>query len=122
MAADGNRKAARLRKLTVQPARFLATIQVAITLSGFLGSAFAADNFSELLVQWLVGLGVGIPAKTLDTISVILITIILSYFTLVFGELVPKRIAMKKSRSSWPWECRVSSAPFPNFLLPWFGS
>ena len=74
MAADGNRKAARLRKLTVQPARFLATIQVAITLSGFLGSAFAADNFSELLVQWLVGLGVGIPAKTLDTISVILIT------------------------------------------------
>ena len=62
MAADGNRKAARLRKLTVQPARFLATIQVAITLSGFLGSAFAADNFSELLVQWLVGLGVGIPA------------------------------------------------------------
>ena len=82
MAADGNRKAARLRKLTVQPARFLATIQVAITLSGFLGSAFAADNFSELLVQWLVGLGVGIPAKTLDTISVILITIILSYFTL----------------------------------------
>ena len=97
MAADGNRKAARLRKLTVQPARFLATIQVAITLSGFLGSAFAADNFSELLVQWLVGLGVGIPAKTLDTISVILITIILSYFTLVFGELVPKRLAMKKS-------------------------
>ena len=81
----------------VQPARFLATIQVAITLSGFLGSAFAADNFSELLVQWLVGLGVGIPAKTLDTISVILITIILSYFTLVFGELVPKRLAMKKS-------------------------
>lgn len=97
MAAEGNRKAARLRKLTVQPARFLATIQVAITLSGFLGSAFAADNFSELLVNWLVGLGVGIPAKTLDTISVILITIILSYFTLVFGELVPKRLAMKKS-------------------------
>ena len=97
MAADGNRKAARLRKLTVQPARFLATIQVAITLSGFLGSAFAADNFSELLVQWLVGLGVGIPAKTLDTISVILITIILSYFTLVFGELVPKRLALGMS-------------------------
>ena len=55
MAADGNRKAARLRKLTVQPARFLATIQVAITLSGFLGSAFAADNFSEL---WFNGLWV----------------------------------------------------------------
>ena len=96
MAADGNRKAARLRKLTVQPARFLATIQVAITLSGFLGSAFAADNFSELLVNWLVDLGVKVPVKTLDTVSVILITIILSYFTLIFGELVPKRLAMKK--------------------------
>ena len=61
MAADGNRKAARLRKLTVQPARFLATIQVAITLSGFLGSAFAAENFSDGLVNWLVGLGVAFP-------------------------------------------------------------
>lgn len=97
MAAGGNRRAARLRKLTVQPARFLATIQVAITLSGFLGSAFAADNFSDPLVAWLLGLGVPIPAKTLDTIAVIVITIILSYFTLVFGELVPKRLAMKKS-------------------------
>ncbi len=97
LAEAGNKKAGRLRRLMAQPARFLATIQVAITLSGFLGSAFAADNFSELLVNWLVSLGVKIPARTLDTISVILITIILSYFTLVFGELVPKRLAMKKT-------------------------
>lgn len=97
MAQQGNKKARRLEKLTNQPARFLATIQVAITLSGFLGSAFAADNFSDRLVNWLMDHGVGIPAATLDTIAVVLITLILSYFTLVFGELVPKRIAMKRS-------------------------
>lgn len=95
MAASGNKSAMLLEKLTSQPARFLATIQVAITLSGFLGSAFAADNFSESLVSWLVGLGVSIPVKTLDSIAVIVITLVLSYFTLVFGELVPKRVAMQ---------------------------
>ena len=97
MCADGNRKAKRLSKLTAQPAKFLATIQVAITLAGFLGSAFAAENFSDPLVDWLIGLGVTIPPATLNTLVVILITLILSYFTLVFGELVPKRIAMKQS-------------------------
>ena len=97
MASQGNKKAKRLSRLTSRPAKFLATIQVAITLSGFLGSAFAADNFSDSLVEWLSGLGVPIPASTLNTIAVVLITFILSYFTLIFGELVPKRIAMKKS-------------------------
>lgn len=97
MAAQGDKRAVRLARLTSQPARFLATIQVAITLSGFLGSAFASDNFSDILVQWLIGLGVSIPVKTLDSLSVILITLILSYFTLVFGELVPKRVAMRKA-------------------------
>ena len=97
MATEGDRRAIRLVKLTEQPARFLATIQVAITLSGFLGSAFAAENFSGVLVEWVVGLGVPIPAEVLDSIAVILITIILSYFTLVFGELLPKQIAMRKS-------------------------
>lgn len=97
MAAEGNKKAKRLFSLTREPARFLATIQVAITLSGFLGSAFAADNFSEPLVDWVLSLGVKLPRATLDTIAVVLITLILSYFTLVFGELVPKRVAMKRS-------------------------
>ena len=97
MAEGGDRRAKRLVKLTAQPARFLATIQVAITLSGFLGSAFAADNFSDSLVRWLVSLGVSIPEKTLDSIAVVIITLILSYVTLVFGELVPKRVAMKKT-------------------------
>ena len=97
MAEAGDKRAIRLARLTSQPARFLATIQVAITLSGFLGSAFAAENFSDRLVGWLVGMGVPIPAATLDTISIVLITIVLSYFTLIFGELVPKRVAMRKA-------------------------
>ncbi len=97
MAEEGNNKAKRLFKLTREPAKFLATIQVAITLSGFLGSAFAADNFSDPLVDWVLRLGVTLPRETLDTIALIVITLILSYFTLVFGELVPKRLAMKKS-------------------------
>ena len=97
LSAAGDKRAIRLVGLTSQPARFLATIQVGITFAGFLGSAFAADNFSDRLVKWLLKLGVGIPERTLDTISVILITLVLSYFTLVLGELVPKRIAMKNA-------------------------
>lgn len=97
MAEQGNKRAGRLFRLTREPAKFLATIQVAITLSGFLGSAFAADNFSDPLVDLILGLGVSIPRATLDVIAVVLITLILSYVTLIFGELVPKRIAMKRS-------------------------
>lgn len=97
MAMRGDKRAIRLEKLTKQPARFLATIQVAITLSGFLGSAFAAENFSGSLVNLAVKLGVPISVSILDSVSVILITIILSYFTLIFGELVPKRVAMRKA-------------------------
>ncbi len=99
LAESGDRRAKRLAKPTAQPGRFLSTIQVAITLAGFLGSAFAAENFSGVLVDWLVGLGVGIPADVLDSIAVVVITLILSYFTLVFGELVPKQLAMKKAES-----------------------
>lgn len=98
---EGNRRASRLLRLTRQPAKFLATIQVAITLSGFLGSAFAADNFAERLTGWLYD-SLGFTAfsrATLNTVSVVLITLILSFITLVFGELVPKRLAMKKSES-----------------------
>ena len=99
LASQGNKKAQRLAALTSRPARFLATIQVAITLSGFLGSAFAADNFSGTLADWLFDLGIPLSRSTLATVSLILITLILSYFTLVFGELVPKRLAMKKAES-----------------------
>lgn len=101
LAAKGDKKAVRLARLTSSPAKFLATIQVAITLSGFMGSAFAADNFSGPLVDFLIEkCGVSETARsTLSSVSVVVITLILSYFTLVFGELVPKRYAMKKAES-----------------------
>ena len=97
LSQNGDKRAKRLIKLISKPAGFLATIQVGITFAGFLASAFAADNFSGYLVSWLVGMGVKIPIATLNTASVIVITIVLSYFTLVFGELVPKRFAMRSS-------------------------
>ena len=97
-AENGEKTAKRLLILLQEPSGFLSTIQIGITLAGFLGSAFAADNFSEYLVQWVSqDLGItSIPLNVLDTLSVIVITIILSYFTLILGELVPKRIAMQK--------------------------
>ena len=97
MVADGDKRAIRLARLTSQPARFLATIQVAITLSGFLGSAFAAENFSGVLVDWVLSLNVPVDPEALDSIAVIFITLLLSYFTLVFGELVPKQVAMRNA-------------------------
>lgn len=97
LVSAGDKRAIRLTKLTARPAKFLATIQVAITLSGFLGSAFAAENFSGKIVNWLVGLGVKLDPGVLDTLAVVFITLILSYFTLVFGELVPKQVAMRKA-------------------------
>lgn len=98
LADSGNKRARRLKRLTDQPAKFLATIQVAITLSGFLGSAFASDNFSVYIVEGLRG-KTPLSDGAVKTISVIVITIILSYITLIFGELVPKRLAMKNAES-----------------------
>lgn len=92
LASEGDKRAARLKKLTSQPARFLSTIQVAITLAGFLGSAFAAGNFAVYLQKLIPGLP--------NSVAVIIITVILSYITLVFGELVPKRVAMKKAENT----------------------
>ena len=97
LAEDGNKKAAKLLKMLQNPDRFLSTIQISITLAGFLASAFAADNIASRLTKWLysdIGFtSLGVTA--LDTVCVVVITIVLSYFTLILGELVPKRIAMK---------------------------
>ena len=97
MSQDGDKRARKLTILTEQPARFLATIQVAITMSGFLSSASAADNFAGPLSDALLRAGVAVPEQVLKTVVVFLITLVLAYFNLVFGELVPKRIAMKKA-------------------------
>lgn len=99
LAGEGNKKAARLISLTANPAKFLATIQVAITLAGFLGSAYASDNFAAPLVAILINMGVSIPENALNSICVFLITLIIAYFSIVFGELIPKRIAMQKAES-----------------------
>jgi putative hemolysin len=97
-AEDGDRKAIRMLGMIREPSGFLSTIQIGITLAGFLGSAFAADNFAGRLSLWLSGL-TGLPQSKFHTAAVIVITLILSYFTLVLGELVPKRIAMKRSEA-----------------------
>lgn len=99
LSLEGNKRAQKLEKLLEEPTGFLSTIQIGITLAGFLNSAFAADKFSSVLVDYVLSLGVDIAPSVLSSVSVIVITLILSYFTLVFGELVPKRIAMKKAES-----------------------
>ena len=111
MAEGGDRKAKKLLALVEEPSGFLSTIQIGITLAGFLASAFAADSFSQYLVGFLVqDLGLtSVSVSVLDTISVILITVILSYFTLVLGELTPKRIAMQKPMEVAKFSCGVVS-------------
>ena len=106
---DGNKTASKLLKMVEEPSGFLSTIQVAITLAGYLGSAFAAENFSGDLADWIFyGLGFqSLSLSALNTVSIVIITIILSYFTLVFGELVPKRIAMQKSYEVAKMACGV---------------
>ena len=94
-AEEGDKVAAKLLKLSESPNQFLSTIQVCITLAGFLGSAFAAEAFSDPLSQLILNAGVKIDPQLLDTLCVVVITLVLSYFTLVLGELTPKRIAMQ---------------------------
>ena len=96
-AKEGNKKAQKIQKMLEDPSKFLATIQIGITLAGFLSSAFASDAFADILAPKLYNLIQYIPLARWKEISIIIITLILSYFTLVFGELVPKRIAMKYS-------------------------
>lgn len=94
-AKEGDKKALSIKKMLENPSKFLATIQIGITLAGFLSSAFASDAFANKLAPVLNGLIPTISIESWKGISIIIITIILSYFTLIFGELVPKRLAMK---------------------------
>ncbi len=94
-AKDGNKKAKQIQKMLKNPSEFLATIQIGITLAGFLSSAFASDAFADILAPALYKIFPMISIQIFKGISIVLITIILSFFTLVFGELVPKRLAMK---------------------------
>lgn len=95
-AKEGNKKAKQIEKMLKSPSKFLATIQIGITLAGFLSSAFASEAFAEKLAPILYNAIPYLNLSVWKSISIIIITIILSFFTLVFGELVPKRLAMKK--------------------------
>lgn len=123
-AEDGDKKAARLLKIVEDPTKFLSTIQVGITLAGFLSSAFAADSFGEMLASTIIS-GLDNPSASLvsliQTLSVIIVTLILSYFTLVLGELVPKRVAMKNKEKLASSFCGVISV-LTTILKPviWF--
>lgn len=111
LADDGNKKAVKMLKIIEEPTKFLSTIQIGITLAGFLGSAFAADNFAEVLSN-AIAKAFKLSAdstKIINTVAVVLVTLILSYFTLIFGELVPKRIAMKHKEKLANSVCGVIS-------------
>ena len=94
-AKEGNKKAQQIQKMLRNPSKFLATIQIGITLAGFLSSAFASDAFADRLAPALNEMMPFLSITVWRNISIILITLILSFFTLVFGELVPKRLGMK---------------------------
>ena len=109
MQEEGDKIAGKLLSMVEDSSAFLSTIQVAITLAGYLGAAFAGENFAPVLSSWLYNdLGFQlIPLTALNSVAIIIITIILSYFTLVFGELVPKRIALQKSYEWAKMACGV---------------
>lgn len=106
-AESGDKKAAKMLKMIEEPTRFLSTIQIGITLAGFLGSAFAADNFAERLSGLITRIFhvSAAGAALINSISVIIITLVLSFFTLVLGELVPKRIAMRNKEKLARFVC-----------------
>lgn len=110
-AEDGDKKAVKMLRMIEEPTRFLSTIQIGITLAGFLGSAFAADNFAERLADLVIQTFQIPEAYTgaINTAAVVVITIILSFFTLVLGELVPKRVAMRHKEKLAEAVCGVIS-------------
>lgn len=94
-AAKGDKKTKLLLRMKQAPSDFLSTIQIGITLAGLLSGAFAADSLAEPITRWAASMGVtGFALSAIDIGSIVLITILITYFMLVFGELVPKRLAM----------------------------
>jgi putative hemolysin len=95
LSADGDKRAARLLKLTKFPSKFLATIQLGVTIASLLASAFAADRLASRFTIWMLSFSTPFPPSAVKNFSIIVITLALSYCSIVLGELVPKRIAMK---------------------------
>lgn len=99
MAEEGNKKAKKILALTENSSHFLATIQIGVTLAGFFTSALAAQSLADPFARWIVNTFEALADNyaVVHSVSVVLITLLMSYFTLVFGELVPKRVAMNKA-------------------------
>ena len=94
---EGNKTAARLLEIIENPNSFLSGIQIAITLSGFLSAAFGTENFSGYLEAFMIDtLHLPLSAGVADVLSTIIITLVISFFSIAFGEMVPKRVAMQK--------------------------
>lgn len=120
-AEANDKKSKRILYLIQDPNRFLSTIQVAITLAGFLSSAFASNAFSEQFAQVLAKILPSVSIANLKVMSLVLITLILSYFSLVLGELVPKKIGMAYSEEV-SYRC-VNLIYYASFLVSpvvWF--
>lgn len=121
-AREGDKKYKKIEKMLKSPSKFLATIQIGITLAGFLSSAFASDVFASELAKVLFNLTHAFSVTVWQNISIVVITIILSYFTLIFGELVPKRIAMENAEKFSKFSISIISvlakimSPFVKFL------
>ncbi|MBT2569541.1 hemolysin family protein [Planococcus sp. ISL-110] len=99
MADEGHKKAQWIHQMLSEPSQFLATIQIGITLAGFLASAFAADSFADELSLYVQQTEMPVSPQLAQVASLVIVTLILSYFTLVFGELVPKRLALQKAET-----------------------
>ena len=100
LAEEGHKKAKQIQKLTQNSSNFLSTIQIGVTLAGFLTSASAADSFAPLFTNAVAPLIPKVPVSVIETVALVLITIVISYFSLVFGELAPKKIGMQKSENA----------------------
>lgn len=109
LSEEGNQKAKRLLKFKEDPSRFLSTIQVAITLAGFLSSAFASESYAGIVDQLVRRFFPALSLDVIHPISIVLITMLLSYLSIVFGELVPKRLA------------QVYTEPIALFITPVLG-
>ena len=113
LAEEGHKKAKKIKKLTENPSNFLSTIQIGVTLAGFLTSASASTTFADLLTGAVLSINGGLAKfeSVINAVSVVLITVIISYFSLVLGELAPKRMAMQKPEAiayRWLTLCLLS--------------
>ena len=112
LADEGNRRAARVKRLIAQPGRFLAVTQIGLTFIGFLASAYAAVNLTSSLTAAFEGTGISVLVSSGEALALVIVTLLLALFTIVFGELVPKSLALAHTEA---FALRLSS--FVELLL-----